>query len=114
MKQGHYKLAKQTGRSAHFASVTLTAAPAAVDNVAVTAASDAIRGWGEAVKSGVTEGLKALRAMAGAPPVQVVVTDFLGMPIDTSDDDARTAATLATLGMFLEPSAMPTPQLSED
>ena len=43
------------------------------------------------------EGLQALREMSISTPVHVVVTDFLGMPSDTTQHDAQTAALLATL-----------------
>jgi len=36
------------------------------------------------------------------------------MPVDSSENDIWTASLLATLSAFLESSAMPTPQLSDD
>jgi len=114
MRHGKFRIAKQTGSSAHFASVALNVELATADEVVIEAESTAIRGWGNAVRTGVEQAVQIARALGHHDPVRVAVTEFVGMPTDTSDEDARAAAVLATLSAFLEPSALPSLRFSTE
>jgi len=110
-RQGRFKIAIQTAKTAHFAVVELTVEPAEADEIILDA--DA-RGWSESVRHGVAEGLAKLRRRGSVEPVRVTVTKFLAMVIDTRKADAEAAALLATLSAFLKPSMMPMSHFSDD
>jgi hypothetical protein len=61
-REGRFKIAKQTGRYAHFASVALRARPATTDDVSI-APDVRAQIWRTAIASGVQEALEKLRAM---------------------------------------------------
>jgi hypothetical protein len=112
-RQGRFKIARQTGRTAHFASIELQTRPASMDGISIAAGVPA-RGWSSAIERGVTEALKELRMMVELGPTQVLVTGFVGTVLDTSGETATTAAFMAALSAFLEPSRMPILSLSDD
>jgi len=114
MRHGRFRLAKQTGSSAHFAVVALTATPAPVDDFSVEASPAAIRGWREPVRLGVEEGLKIVSSLGQRPPMHIAITEFIGVPTDTSDQDAKIAALLATLSAFVDQDRMPTIYFSKE
>jgi hypothetical protein len=87
---------------------------AVADEVTISAEPGRIRGYEEAVRRGVASALQTLRRTETLGPVEVRITEFVGLVTDTNDHDAETASFLATLSAFLEPSAMPTPHLSEE
>lgn len=100
-KHGMYKLAKQTGTTARFAQVAVRIEPCASDKFVSSARPDAIRGWTEAALAGAEDAILELRNRGVIEDGWLVdVTDFVGIPTDTSDADARWAAFMAVVSAF--------------
>jgi hypothetical protein len=114
MRYGHFVLRNQTASVGRFASVAVRVTGAAADEISLSDDPRAVGGWGSVLQLGVAEGLEALRKMRVVGPVHVRVIDFVGLPTDTTEDDVRTAALLATLSAYLEPAMMPTPDFDPD
>lgn len=97
MREATYKLARQTGRAAHFASVSVLFAPSEEDAVELRCPESDVRGWADAIVAGAAEAnadLKSRQLFAGG---RVVVTKFVGLTVDTTDEDARFATRVAVL-----------------
>jgi hypothetical protein len=80
----------------------------------VAAGPAAIRGWSEPVRLGVEEALKILSSLGQRQPLHISITEFIGVPTDTSDEDAKVAALLATLSAFLDQDQMPAIYFSKE
>jgi len=112
-RQAQFKIAKQTARTGHFASIVLQARPAVTDSISF--APEVPRtGWWPPIELGVTAALDALKNRIGLGPTEVLITGFVYLPTDTTDETAKTAAFMATLSAFLAPSQLPSLHLSED
>lgn len=112
-RQGQFKIAKQTARTGHFASIALQARSAATDSIAFSPDLPRTGLW-PAIQRGVAEALDALNEKIGLGPTEVLITGFVYLPTDTTDETAKTAAFMATLSVFLEPAQIPSLHLSED
>jgi hypothetical protein len=117
LRRGGWRIAKQTGSSAYFAVVEVTvqeSGGSGADTVSVDAPLDKTVGYREALQTGVTDGLQALRTrsvMHAATAVSVI--DFSGFFIDTREEEARAAACMAVINAFVGADRMPALELTD-
>ncbi len=96
MSEYTFKLAIQTGHTAHFAQVTVDVTRSEADVVEIACGPEEIRGWKGAVVEGADAALADLRHRGLlSAPTSVRIVKFIGIPTDTDDMDARTAAYVA-------------------
>ncbi len=77
--------------------------PSTLDNFIVSAGDQAIRGWKASALAGAENAIRELRARGLVEiPLAVDVTEFIGIPTDTSDADASLATFMAVLSAFPE------------
>lgn len=113
-RHGEFKIAKQTGTTAHFARVTVSVVGSDTEQVTVSAPEGSVRGWREAAILGGLEAARELRDRGVVEgPVHVDITAFVGIPTDTSDDDARGATFMAVMAAYPD-VAPPTLNLRAD
>lgn len=99
--RGHYKLAKQTGTTAHFARTTVHVDNYSNGHITISASTDSIRGWEDAVLSGVQAAVMELQQRGYLKSdVSVDVCAFTGLPTDTTQEDARWSAFMAVISAF--------------
>jgi hypothetical protein len=102
-RHGKHKLAKQTGTTAHFAQVTVRVEPSMSDEVTASTPANSIRGWTNSAFAGAKAAIDELRKRGHIEePHLVDITDFVGMPTDTSDADANWATFMAVFAAFPE------------
>lgn len=114
MNYGKYKLAKQTGTTAHFAQVTVEVEPSRSEKLTISAPADSIRGWKAPALAGAAAAISELRERGVIEqPYAVDITDFVGLLTDTTDSDAKWATFMAVFSAFpdVEP---PTLKFSAD
>ncbi len=100
---GKYKLAKQTGRTAHFAQVAVKIQPSTFDQFTISAPADSIRGWNTPALAGAEAAISELRGRGWVQEPQLVtITDFIGLMTDTNDADANWATFMAVFSAFPE------------
>ena len=112
-----YQIAKQTGSSAHFARIRLQVRSASQDAVHFEADEDSIRGWAQAIGSGVDGARKELRKRGySTSPFLVTVLEFVGLGTDTRDVEAYWSAFMAVVRSFqgLEEAALEYQPASRD
>jgi hypothetical protein len=110
---GKFKLGKQTGTTAHFAQVTVKVEPSSSDTFTISAPMDSIRRWRAPALAGAAAAISELRERRVIEAAYVEITDFVGLPTDTSDADAKWATFMAVVSAFPD-AELPTLRLSTD
>lgn len=109
MKMGRFKLAVQTGSTAHFADVSVEVREAAAgDGVESVCCSEDVSRWGAAAQLGAKAAIESLHSRGLLPaPMEVTITKVLGIATDTDGLDASIAAFVAVVRAVLPPDSWP-------
>lgn len=99
MYSGKYKIAEQSGSSAHFAEIDVEVEHSGSehDEVVFAVPMPHRLGVGDAVRRGICSAAASLRQGRWVPgTLRVSVVRFVGIACDTDEKDARAAAEMAT------------------
>jgi len=108
VRLGQFRIALQTGSTAHFADVAIEFSESRTDTVAVLCSPEVVGPWAESAIRGATSAIQRLRSMGVlSEPAAVQVVRLIGTICDTDDVDVSTATYVATIRAVLPPSSWP-------